>query len=105
MDAENKADWCSLDKAGEHEQPKRDYVSRTLPPRDRLQGVYFAATSHDEDQPVHLVIHDTNPTAGSDSPAVVGFRAGGMKRLVVDQRGRTFRRRWTYQLASGSSNG
>jgi electron-transferring-flavoprotein dehydrogenase len=56
----NKADWSSLDKVGEHEQPKRDYVQRTLAPRDRLQGVYFAATAHDEDQPVHLVVHDTN---------------------------------------------
>jgi electron-transferring-flavoprotein dehydrogenase len=53
-------DWSSLDRLGEHEQPKRDYVQRTLPPRDRLQGVYFAATAHDEDQPVHLVVHDTS---------------------------------------------
>ena len=37
-------------------QPKRDYVERDLPPRDRLAGVYFAATDHDEDQPVHLQI-------------------------------------------------
>jgi electron-transferring-flavoprotein dehydrogenase len=56
----NKPDWSSLDKLGAHEQPKRDYVQRTLPPRDRLQGVYFAATEHDENQPVHLVVHDTN---------------------------------------------
>ncbi len=55
-----KADWCSLDKIGEHEEPKRDYVERTLPPRDRLAGVYFAATEHDEDQPVHLHVLDTN---------------------------------------------
>ena len=54
-----KPDWCSLDKVGEHEQPKRDYVQRDLPPRDRLAGVYFAATEHDEDQPVHLIVHDT----------------------------------------------
>ncbi len=31
---------------------------RDLPPRDRLAGVYFAATQHDEDQPVHLRILD-----------------------------------------------
>jgi len=55
----NKADWCSLDKLGEHEQPKRDYVTRELPPRDRLAGVYFAATEHDEDQPIHLHVADT----------------------------------------------
>jgi electron-transferring-flavoprotein dehydrogenase len=56
----NKPDWSSLEKVGEHEEPRRDYLQRTLPPRDRLQGVYFAATEHDEDQPVHLVVHDTN---------------------------------------------
>ncbi|MDQ2701777.1 MAG: electron transfer flavoprotein-ubiquinone oxidoreductase [Pseudomonadota bacterium] len=56
----NKPDWSSLDRLGEHELPKRDYVQRTLAPRDRLQGVYFAATAHDEDQPVHLVVHDTS---------------------------------------------
>ena len=27
-----------------------------MPPRDRLASVYFAATEHDEDQPVHLRI-------------------------------------------------
>jgi electron-transferring-flavoprotein dehydrogenase len=56
----NKPDWSSLDKLGIQEQPKRDYLQRTLAPRDRLQGVYFAATQHDENQPVHLVVHDTS---------------------------------------------
>ncbi|MGN2242019.1 4Fe-4S dicluster domain-containing protein [Frateuria sp. GZRR33] len=56
----NKPDWCSLEKVGEYEEPKRDYVARELPPRDRLAGVYFAATEHDEDQPVHLHVADTN---------------------------------------------
>ncbi len=56
----NKPDWSSLDKLGERAQPDRDYVKRELPPRDRLAGVYFAATEHDEDQPVHLVVHDTD---------------------------------------------
>jgi electron-transferring-flavoprotein dehydrogenase len=56
----NKPDWSSLDRLGTHEQPRRDYVQRTIAPRDRLQGVYFAATAHDEDQPVHLVVHDTS---------------------------------------------
>ncbi len=55
-----KADWTTLDRIGEHEQPRRDYVERTLPPRDRLQGVYYAATEHDEDQPVHLKVADTS---------------------------------------------
>ncbi len=55
-----KPDWSSLDRIGEHEQPRRDYVERTLAPRDRLQGVYYAATEHDEDQPVHLKVADTS---------------------------------------------
>ena len=55
-----KADWNSLEKLAEAETPKRDYVERTLPPRDRLAGVYFAATEHDEDQPVHLKVADTS---------------------------------------------
>src|SRR5688500_14527346 len=33
----NKPDWSSLEKLGEHELPKRDYVQRELAPRDRLQ--------------------------------------------------------------------
>jgi len=56
----NKPDWCSLARIEEHASPKRDYVQRDLPPRDRLAGVYFAATEHDEDQPVHLRVRDTN---------------------------------------------
>jgi electron-transferring-flavoprotein dehydrogenase len=60
-----KPDWSSIDKLGAHEQRipeqgRRDYVQRDLPPRDRLAGVYFAATEHDEDQPVHLIVHDTS---------------------------------------------
>ena len=55
-----KPDWSSLDKVGEHEVPRRDYIERTLAPRDRLQGVYYAATEHDEDQPVHLKVADTS---------------------------------------------
>ena len=56
----NKPDWSSLHKLGQQEEPKRDYVQRALPPRDRLAGVYFAATEHDEDQPVHLKVADTD---------------------------------------------
>jgi electron-transferring-flavoprotein dehydrogenase len=54
-----KPDYAQLRKI---DQPpaKRDYVERELPPRDRLQGVYYASTEHDEDQPVHLQVADTN---------------------------------------------
>lgn len=55
-----KPDHSSLQKLDVAEKPNRDYVERTLPPRDRLAGVYYAATEHDEDQPVHLHVLDTN---------------------------------------------
>jgi electron-transferring-flavoprotein dehydrogenase len=67
----NHADWNSLHildaktaatqpgaNAPSEEQPA--YIERTLAPRDRLAGVYFAATEHDEDQPIHLKVADTN---------------------------------------------
>ena len=56
----NTPDYSALKRLDEAASPRRDYVQRTLPPRDRLQGVYFAATAHDEDQPVHLKVADTN---------------------------------------------
>ncbi|MBO9715313.1 MAG: electron transfer flavoprotein-ubiquinone oxidoreductase [Pseudoxanthomonas sp.] len=87
-----KPDWCSLDKAGEHEQPKRDYVDRSLAPRDRLQGVYFAATEHDEDQPVHLKVADTSIcvercTAEYANPCT-RFCPAGVYEMVEDDAGR-----------------
>ena len=52
-------DWSALEKIDEYEAPDRHWlVQRDLAPRDRLAGVYFAATEHDEDQPVHLIVHD-----------------------------------------------
>jgi electron-transferring-flavoprotein dehydrogenase len=56
----NKADYTMLHKLGQCEEPKRDYLQRELAPRDRLAGVYFAATEHDEDQPIHLQVADTS---------------------------------------------
>ena len=74
----NHADFSALEKISDlesqtrgntsgDESPKADnethkpgYVDRTLPPRDRVAEVYFAATEHDEDQPVHLHVADTN---------------------------------------------
>ncbi len=52
----NHADWSAMQKLDQHTAPDRHWVERSLPPRDRLAGVYFAATEHDEDQPVHLQI-------------------------------------------------
>jgi electron-transferring-flavoprotein dehydrogenase len=50
------ADDTALRKLDEFTPPDRNWVERDLPPRDRLASVYFAATAHDEDQPVHLQI-------------------------------------------------
>ena len=49
-----------MDHAREVNPLGADYVERSLAPRDRLSGVYFAATEHDEDQLVHLQVSDTN---------------------------------------------
>ena len=54
-------DWSSLKRVDEAGAiVPRDYVTRTLAPRDRLQGVFYASTAHDEDQPIHLHVADTN---------------------------------------------
>ena len=50
------SDDSSLEKLGTYTAPDRKWMDRDLPPRDRLAAVYFAATEHDEDQPVHLRI-------------------------------------------------
>jgi electron-transferring-flavoprotein dehydrogenase len=50
----------ALEKLDDFTSPDRHWGERTLPPRDRLAGVFFAATSHDESQPVHLKVADTN---------------------------------------------
>jgi len=52
----NHADWSAMKKLSEYEASDRHWGTRELPPRDRLASVYFAATEHDEDQPVHLQI-------------------------------------------------
>jgi electron-transferring-flavoprotein dehydrogenase len=39
---------------------ERDWTARELPPRDRLAAVFHAGNVHDEKQPVHLIVHDTN---------------------------------------------
>ena len=52
----NHADHTQLVRRADYHAPDRHWVDRALPPRDRLASVYFAATEHDEDQPVHLQI-------------------------------------------------
>ena len=52
----NHADHAELEKRANFVGVDRGWRERDLPPRDRLASVYFAATEHDEDQPVHLRI-------------------------------------------------
>ncbi|MDP9198405.1 MAG: electron transfer flavoprotein-ubiquinone oxidoreductase, partial [Pseudomonadota bacterium] len=39
---------------------ERDWIARELAPRDRLAAVFHAGNVHDEKQPVHLIVHDTD---------------------------------------------
>jgi len=87
-----KPDWNSLQKLAEAEHPRRDYVQRTLPPRDRLAGVYFAATEHDEDQPVHLRVADTDicvsRCAEEYGNPCTRFCPAGVYEIVEDEAGK-----------------
>lgn len=56
----NTADYARLRKLDDYESPDRGWVERKLPPRDRLASVFFASTTHDEAQPPHLKVRDTN---------------------------------------------
>ena len=40
--------------------PDRGWVDRDIAPRDRLSAVFYAGNVHDEAQPVHLKVADTN---------------------------------------------
>jgi electron-transferring-flavoprotein dehydrogenase len=55
----NSADWSRLHKLEEYTSPERGWVERTLPPRDRVSFVFFAGNAHEENQPVHLKVADT----------------------------------------------
>ena len=88
----NRADWSSLEKLAEYEAPDRGWVERDLAPRDRLAGVYFATTDHDEDQPVHLIVHDTSIcvercTVEYGNPCT-RFCPAGVYEMVEDEAGR-----------------
>ena len=58
--ANRTPDHARLKELSAYESPERDWVERTLPPRDRLASVFFASTSHDESQPAHLKVLDTS---------------------------------------------
>ncbi|MBK7209827.1 MAG: electron transfer flavoprotein-ubiquinone oxidoreductase [Xanthomonadales bacterium] len=88
----NHADHSALKKIGEYESPQRDWTERSLPPRDRLASVYFAATEHDEDQPIHLHVADpdicvTRCTVEYNNPCT-RFCPAGVYEMVDDAAGR-----------------
>lgn len=49
----------ALGKLEQFASPERGWVERDMPPRDRLASVFLASTQHDERQPVHLKVADT----------------------------------------------
>jgi electron-transferring-flavoprotein dehydrogenase len=55
----NHADFSALKALDSYTSPDRHWQERELPPRDRLASVFFAATVHEENQPVHLHVADT----------------------------------------------
>jgi electron-transferring-flavoprotein dehydrogenase len=62
----NHADHDTLRRVGQAERAAAAAgwrSERDLPPRDRLASVYYAATAHEESQPVHLHVADTNVCA------------------------------------------
>ncbi|MGH8427834.1 MAG: 4Fe-4S dicluster domain-containing protein [Gammaproteobacteria bacterium] len=60
----NHADWKCMKKLGERLAAAQDYVTRTLPPKDRLSSVFFSSTTHDEIQPAHLKVPDIDICVG-----------------------------------------
>jgi electron-transferring-flavoprotein dehydrogenase len=53
-------DYARLKYLSDSPEVNREWVDRTLPPRDRVASVFFASTTHDENQPAHLKVLDTN---------------------------------------------
>ena len=57
----NEADATQLERLDAFASPDRHWqAERTLKPRDRAAAVYFASTTHEESQPVHLRVRDTH---------------------------------------------
>jgi electron-transferring-flavoprotein dehydrogenase len=88
----NHADHSALKKVADYTTPERDWVARVLPPRDRLASVYFAATEHDEDQPIHLQILEpdvciTRCSEEYDNPCT-RFCPANVYEMVEDETGR-----------------
>jgi electron-transferring-flavoprotein dehydrogenase len=88
----NKPDHAQLQRVQNYTAPERGWVNRDLPPRDRLASVYFAATEHDEDQPVHLRVADTNVCitrcAEEYANPCTRFCPAGVYEMVNDEHGK-----------------
>ena len=55
-----QTDGARLKQLTEMDAVDRHWVTRDLPPRDRLASVYFANNAHEENQPIHLKVSDTS---------------------------------------------
>ncbi len=53
-------DAAQLRQLDAYRSPERGWLTRTLPPRDRLSSMFFAGNAHEESQPVHLKVADTS---------------------------------------------
>jgi len=56
----NHADHSALKRLDQFTSPERGWGERTLKPRDRVSAVFLAGNTHEESQPVHLKVTDTN---------------------------------------------
>jgi electron-transferring-flavoprotein dehydrogenase len=85
------ADDKAYDKLGESSPPDRQWIERDLPPRDRLASVYFAATDHDEDQPIHLRVLEpdvcTERCTGEYGNPCTRFCPANVYEMVEDEGG------------------
>jgi electron-transferring-flavoprotein dehydrogenase len=88
----NRDDAPQLKRLDEFASPERHWLAeRALKPRDRLAAVYFASTTHDESQPVHLKVRDTSVCAtrcGSEyGNPCENFCPAGVYEIVADGAG------------------